>query len=129
MLSVINSDKNFLDTILTLKESLSSKYALHFNCSALDQQAQSNSKIKVHSLVDYFRDKEGYLFVSSDKDIIVIFNDQSNSFVKDCRYEIINKFFDTELLKGGKIDVAALIRSYVLAIQWEEFFLLCKNKI
>lgn len=126
MLTIINNDKNFLDTVLSLQNSLTHYYALHINFSAIDRQ--SSSKIKIQTLSEYFEKQDGFLFVSYDGDVIIIFSEDNDAFIRECRQEIISKFFGDDISSSQRNNLQNALRSYIIKLQWEEFFLFCKNK-
>ena len=128
MLNLIKSDKEFLDSVKALQTIGRGWYGLHIDCSIFENNTQRNAMIKINILMDYFKEKKGCLYISADSDIIIVFQTDDDFFIKNCRQAISSRFFGGELFNGKQVDINTFIRSYVICLQWEEFYILSRAK-
>lgn len=127
-----NIEARMLEIIKPLKGDIGGNYALHFHLSELQEEYKSEfqQRIAVNILNDIFRFSEGFILVSKDGDIFVIYHGDEKSLLDKAIFQLRYLFVDDPLANNSNgeenEDFCTL---YVLSFQWRAFHRLCSERL
>lgn len=115
-----NAEARLTDTLKSIRVNGASWRAIHYRLSALgdDETATGYCDILLGYIIEQLSDREGYTFVSYNKDVFLL---SRANFRKN--FETIQSEFMSHINQGMAQNLTEpLIKNYDLALQWQQVF-------